>query len=165
MRVLLQRVTEAHVDVAGQRVGAIGPGLLLFVGMTADDDASVLETIAQKVTGLRIFEDHEGRMNLSADDLLAAGVACGILVVSQFTLYGDVRKGRRPSFTDAAGPDIARPLIDRFCLMLRNGGFQVAEGQFGEHMAVSLVNDGPVTIWLDSDELRRPRRRNGERDS
>ena len=103
-------------------------------------------------------------MNLSAGDLLAADEPCGMLVVSQFTLYGDVRKGRRPSFTDAARPEIAQPQIAAFCRSLRDRGFRVEEGVFGAHMHVISTNDGPVTIWLDSDELRRPRR-TGEEES
>ena len=162
MRVLLQRVSRARVEVEGVFTGEIGHGLLLLVGMTAGDDEGILDLLAGKVVGLRIFEDAEGKMNLAADDLVAAGAPCGMLVVSQFTLYADVRKGRRPSFVDAARPEIARPLVDRFCANLRDRGFVVEEGRFGEHMDVSLTNDGPVTIWLDSDELRRPRRGGSE---
>ena len=158
MRVLLQRVSRARVEVDGEITGEIGPGLLLLVGMTDGDDAEVLDLLAGKVAGLRIFEDAEGKMNLAAEDLIAGGESCGMLVVSQFTLYGDVRKGRRPSFIDAARPEVARPLVDRFCSHLRDRGFVVEEGRFGKHMDVSLTNDGPVTIWLDSDDLRRPRR-------
>jgi D-tyrosyl-tRNA(Tyr) deacylase len=158
VRILLQRVSQAKVEVDGEVTGKIDRGLLLLVGVTDGDDAGVLDLLAGKVTGLRIFEDAEGKMNLAAEDLIAAGEPCGMLVVSQFTLYGDVRKGRRPSFIDAARPEVARPLVDRFCANLRVRGFGVAEGRFGEHMDVSLTNDGPVTIWLDSDDLRRSRR-------
>ncbi len=162
MRVLLQRVSQARVEVGGEVTGEIGPGLLLLVGMTDGDDADTLDLFADKVTGLRIFEDADGKMNLSAQDLVGAGSPCGILVVSQFTLYGDTRKGRRPSFVKAARPEVARPLINQFCTDLRKRGFVVEEGRFGEHMDVSLTNDGPVTIWLDSEDQRRPRRGGSE---
>lgn len=158
MRVLLQRVSEARVEVDGSVTGAIGRGLLLLVGVSPSDGDGQIELLAGKTANLRIFEDAEGKMNRSALDLLAARDDCGMLVVSQFTLYGDVRKGRRPSFTDAAPPEIAAPLLDAYCARLRAMGFTVAEGVFGAHMMVSLTNDGPVTIWLDSDELQRARR-------
>ncbi|HYI26158.1 MAG TPA: D-aminoacyl-tRNA deacylase [Thermomicrobiales bacterium] len=158
MRVLLQRVSQARVEVEGVTTGEIGQGLLLLVGMSPDDDRVVIDLLAAKVAGLRIFEDAEGRMNRAAEDLVAAGEPCAVLVVSQFTLYGDVRKGRRPSFTDAARPEVAQPAIASFCETLRERGFQVEEGVFGAHMQVTSTNDGPVTIWLDSDDLRRPRR-------
>lgn len=143
--------------VDGGIVGDIGPGLLLLVGMMAGDGVDEVELLANKVVDLRVFEDAQGRMNRSARERVAAGEPCGLLVVSQFTLYGDVRKGRRPSFTRAAAPDDARVLIEQFVAFLRGDGFQVAKGTFGAHMRVALVNDGPVTIWIDSDELRRPR--------
>jgi D-tyrosyl-tRNA(Tyr) deacylase len=162
VRILLQRVSRARVEVEGEIIGEIGRGLLLLVGMSAGDDEASLDLLAGKVAGLRIFEDGEGKMNLAAEDLVAAGEPCGMLVVSQFTLYGDVREGRRPSFIDAARPEIARPLVDRLCAKLRDRGFVVEEGRFGEHMDVSLTNDGPVTIWLDSDDLRRSRRGGSE---
>jgi D-tyrosyl-tRNA(Tyr) deacylase len=125
--------------------------------MSEPDTESDLRQMAEKVANLRIFEDAEGRMNRSALDRMADGEMTGMLVVSQFTLYGDVRKGRRPSFTRAAGPDVAAPMIDQFESMLKELGFPVGSGRFGAHMMVSLVNDGPVTIWIDSEELRKPR--------
>ena len=159
MRVLLQRVTEASVTVEGEVVGAIGRGLLLLVGIGVEDTAAEVELLTGKVANLRIFEDAEGKMNLSALDLLAEeGSTAELLVVSQFTLYGDARKGRRPSFVGAARPEQAVPLLETFNNGLRALGFRVAEGVFGAEMAVSLVNDGPVTIWLDSDDLQQARR-------
>ena len=148
MRVLLQRVTRAAVTVGGEVVGAIGPGLVALVGVaaTGDDDATAVQ-MAARVAQLRIFADDEGRFNRSALDVGAA-----VLVVSQFTLYADTRRGRRPSFTAAARPEVAAPLIERFAAELRALGLTVAGGRFGEHMLVELVNDGPVTIWLDSAE-------------
>lgn len=158
MRVLLQRVREASVSVGGDVKGAIGQGLTLFVGIAASDGDAELEAMSDKVAGMRIFEDDDGRMNLSAHDLLGRGDPVGALVISQFTLYGDVRKGRRPSFIRAAAPDLASPAIERFAGLLRGLGLTIAEGRFGAHMLVSLVNDGPVTIWIDSDDLTRSRR-------
>ncbi len=155
MRVLLQRVSEASVRVDGDVTGAIGAGLTLLVGITETDTERELGTIAGKVANLRIFEDAHGKMNCSALDLLAVGDEIGMLVVSQFTLYGDVRKGRRPSFTAAASPDLAAPMIERFAKLLAGMGFAVAQGVFGAHMMVTLSNDGPVTIWIDSDDLRK----------
>lgn len=161
MRVLVQRVSRASVTVDGGETGSIGTGLLLFVGMAGTDDAADLQTMADKVANLRIFEDRDGRMNLSALDLRETKCSVGVLVVSQFTLYGDVRKGRRPSFTAAAAPDRAAPMIERFATYLEQLGLPVAQGTFGAHMMVSLTNDGPVTIWIDSDDLRKPRHREG----
>lgn len=149
MRVLVQRVSEASVTVDGTVVGAIGHGVLLLVGVRRGDDQETAAWMAQKVAHLRIFEDEAGKMNRS---LLEVGGSA--LVVSQFTLYADVRKGRRPSFVEAAPPDEARPLVDHFAATLRQLGIEVATGVFGAHMAVALINDGPVTIWLDSAELR-----------
>ncbi len=150
MRVLLQRVTHASVEVAGETVGAIDHGLLLLVGTCADDTEAEVDKLAKKVVNLRIFNDEAGKFNRSLLD-----VGGGALVVSQFTLYADARCGRRPSFTDAARPELAQPLIDSFTQRLRDLGVgHVATGQFGASMAVSLCNDGPVTIWLDSDELK-----------
>ncbi len=159
MRVLLQRVTEARVSVDAQVTGEIGNGLLLLAGIATDDTDARLEQMAGKIANLRIFEDDDGKMNRSALDMIADGgdATFGLLVVSQFTLYADVRKGRRPSFTGAAGPDVASPMIDRWVGMLADLGFRVEQGVFGAHMAVHLVNDGPVTLWLDSNELSRPK--------
>ena len=145
MRVVLQRVSRAAVEVEGQVVGEIGRGVLLLVGFTHGDDDSVLSWMADKVAGLRIFEDPDGKMNLDLGD-----VGGGALVVSQFTLYGDTRKGRRPSFIDAARPDVATPLYEAFLQELeRRLPGRVAAGRFGASMAVSLVNDGPVTLVLE----------------
>lgn len=153
MRVLAQRVIEARVTVAGKTVGAIGPGFLLLVGVTHDDTTAEADLLARKVANLRVFDDANGNLNRSALDLLTAGEPVGMLVVSQFTLYADCRKGRRPSFVAAAPPDIAAPLVDRFADDLRALGLPVKTGQFGAEMQIALVNDGPVTIWLDTAEL------------
>ena len=134
-------------------VGEIGPGFLILLGIAATDTEKELHTLADKVVGLRVFEDGEGKMNLSVQDIHG-----GILVVSQFTLLADCRKGRRPSFTDAAPPQIAETLCDQFVNLLRASGVNVATGRFREHMEVELLNDGPVTILLDTQELARPRR-------
>lgn len=157
MRVLLQRVSQASVSVDGEVVGAIGSGLALLVGISADDTERELELLAGKVTNLRIFQDADGKMNRSALDLLDEDEEISLLVISQFTLYGDVRKGRRPSFIAAAPPEMAAPMFEQFAIMLAHMGFVVATGVFGAHMVVTLSNDGPVTIWIDSDELRKPR--------
>ncbi len=145
MRVVLQRVREASVMVEGKVVGEIGVGHLLLVGFTASDTTDRVEWMADKVVGLRIFQDDAGKMNRTLAD-----VDGSILVVSQFTLYGDVRKGRRPSFIDAAPPEITIPLYDRFVELLeaRHPG-RVATGEFGAMMDVSLTNDGPVTLIID----------------
>jgi D-tyrosyl-tRNA(Tyr) deacylase len=139
------------VTVNGRVIGQIGPGLLVFVGVRHGDDAEVAAALARKVAHLRIFEDDAGKLNRSAVEL---GLAA--LVVSQFTLYADARKGRRPSLIDAAPSEVASPLVERFAEELRQAGLRVETGCFGAHMEVALVNDGPVTLWLDSDELRRP---------
>jgi D-tyrosyl-tRNA(Tyr) deacylase len=155
MRVLIQRVSHARVVVAGEIVGEIGRGLLLFVGVTHDDGEGDAAVLAAKVAHLRIFDDDGGTMDRSALDLFAedpSGV--GMLVVSQFTLYADARKGRRPSYHRAAQPGLAAPMVDRFAATLQGFGLPVETGRFGAEMAVELVNDGPVTIWLDSRELR-----------
>jgi D-tyrosyl-tRNA(Tyr) deacylase len=144
--VLVQRVTRAAVTVDGEVVGAIGPGLVAFVGVaTEGDDPATAAAMATKVAHLRIFADDDGRFNRSALDVGAA-----VLVVSQFTLYADTRRGRRPSFVGAARPEVAVPVIDHFVAGLRALGLTVATGRFGAHMAVEIVNDGPVTLWLDS---------------
>lgn len=149
MRVLLQRVSEARVDVAGECVGQIGYGALLLVSAAPDDTRDNVRYIAEKVANLRIFRDDQGKMNRSAHDEKRE-----VLVVSQFTLHANIRKGRRPSFIGAAGPEIAEALVQALVEELRNTGLRVATGRFGAEMAVSLVNDGPVTIWMDTDELR-----------
>lgn len=161
MRVLVQRVSRASVSVDGTITGEIGPGLLLLAGITAGDTEAAGARLAQKIANLRIFPDEQGAMNLSALDRLEAGQEGGILVVSQFTLYADMRKGRRPSFVQAAAPEVAAPLVDAFAGEFRQLGFTVGEGIFGAHMEVALVNDGPVTLWLDSADLARPRHATG----
>ena len=145
MRVVLQRVARAHVEVGGRTVGEIGPGHLLLVGFREGDGEEQLVWMADKVVGLRVFPDEEGRMNLGLDD-----TGGDLLVVSQFTLYGDTRKGRRPSFVGAAGPEVAVPLYERFVALLRERApGRVETGEFGAMMSVELVNDGPVTLVLD----------------
>ncbi len=155
MRVLVQRVTTARVTVDGETVGEIGPGFLLLVGVTHGDTAPEADLVARKVAHLRVFDDEAGTLNRSALDLLGAGEAVGMLVVSQFTLYADCRKGRRPSFIAAAPPAMAEALVEHFGDALRALGLPVATGRFGAEMQVALVNDGPVTIWLDTDDLGR----------
>jgi len=147
VRALLQRTTGARVRVDGDVVGEIGPGLVILVGVGPDDTEVVAVELARKAAELRIFRDDEGRTNRS---LLAVGGAA--LVVSQFTLFADTRRGRRPGFTGAAAPAIAAELVERFAAALRALGVEVAQGRFGAEMAVELVNDGPFTIWLDTDE-------------
>jgi D-tyrosyl-tRNA(Tyr) deacylase len=153
MRIVLQRVTRASVVVDGEVVGKIARGLLLLVGVADGDDAERARTMAAKCVEMRIFSDEEGRFNLSLLD-----VGGGALVVTQFTLFADTRRGRRPSFTDAAPPEVAEPIVDEFASALRAFGVDVQTGVFGAKMAVELVNDGPVTIVLDTEELDRPRR-------
>ncbi len=145
MRVLLQRVSHAEVRVDDEVLGSIGPGLVVFVGVGVDDDDATAEALARRVVELRIFADDEGRTNRSLLDV--AGAA---LVVSQFTLYADTRRGRRPGFTEAALPALAIPIYERFCAAISAAGVPVARGRFGAEMAVELVNDGPFTIWLDT---------------
>ena len=144
MRVLLQRVSRAEVRVGSRVTGRIGRGFLLLVGLTHDDTELALVWMADKIVGLRLFADGDEKMNLALGD-----VGGSLLVVSQFTLYGDVAKGRRPSFVDAAGPEVAVPLYERFVALLRNRGVPVETGEFGAMMDVELVNDGPVTLWLE----------------
>jgi D-aminoacyl-tRNA deacylase len=149
MRALLQRVSRASVTVGGPagpaRVsGRIGRGFLVLVGFTHTDGEEQLDWMADKVIGLRVFGDADGKMNLALGDVGGA-----LLVVSQFTLYGDARKGRRPSFIDAARPETAVPLYERFVTLLRARGARVETGEFGALMDVELVNDGPVTLWLE----------------
>jgi D-aminoacyl-tRNA deacylase len=153
MRVLVQRVSRARVTVAGQTTGETGLGFLLLVGVTSEDTSAESEFLARKVANLRIFDDSDGNLNRSALDLLETGGPIGMLVASQFTLYADCRKGRRPSFERAAPPAIAEPLVDHFVEGLRAFGLPVETGRFGAQMHVELVNDGPVTIWLDTAEL------------
>ena len=153
MRLVLQRVTRAAVAVEGETVGEIGPGLVALVGIAASDGAAQVEAMAAKTAALRLFADAEGRFSR---DLRDAGGA--VLVISQFTLLADVRKGRRPSFTAAAPPEVAEPLVERYAQALEGVGIPVARGRFGAHMTVDLATDGPVTIVIDSADLERPRR-------
>lgn len=145
MRLVVQRVARAEVRVGDQAVGSIGPGAVVLCGIGVGDTPEVVDRMAAKLVGLRYFEDAEGRTNLSIAD--AGGE---FLVVSQFTLYADLRRGRRPGFTDAALPDLAQPLVERFVDRLREAGHSVATGRFGAEMEVELVNDGPFTLVLDS---------------
>jgi D-tyrosyl-tRNA(Tyr) deacylase len=147
VRALLQRTTGARVRVEGDIVGEIGRGLVVLLGVGPGDDEATADALARRVTELRIFDDADGRTNLSLADVGGA-----ILVVSQFTLYADTRRGRRPGFTGAAAPDLAERLYLRFAAALRQDDVEVATGRFGTVMAVELVNDGPFTIWLDTAE-------------
>jgi D-aminoacyl-tRNA deacylase len=144
MRVVLQRVTRASVSIDGQVAGAIGRGFCLLVGLTHGDTDTTVDWMAEKVAGLRLFPDADGKMNLGLDE-----VGGGVLVISQFTLYGDSAKGRRPSFIDAARPETAIPLYERFVGALRARGLEVATGEFGADMQVEIHNDGPVTLILE----------------
>lgn len=145
MRAVIQRVRRASVSVEGRVSGSIEGGLLVLVAVAPDDDLGSVEWLSEKLVHLRIFADEEGKMNRSVIDL-----GLGVLVVSQFTLYGDCRRGRRPAFTGAAPPEVARPLVDRLSEALSEKGVvSVGRGIFGAHMEVSLVNDGPVTLILD----------------
>jgi D-tyrosyl-tRNA(Tyr) deacylase len=144
MRAVVQRVCQASVTVDDDTVGKIGPGLMILLGVTHDDGPAEADWLARKIVGLRIFEDREGKLNLSLLDV--EGEA---LVVSQFTLYGDTRKGRRPSFVAAAQPEIAAPLVERFASTLRKHGVRVESGIFGAHMMVEIHNDGPVTLIVE----------------
>ena len=148
MRAVVQRVQRAAVRVEDRTVAEIGPGLLILLGVAEGDDEAVADRLADKLLALRIFEDAEGRMNVNVAD--AGGE---LLCVSNFTVYGDTRRGNRPSFTQAAPPALAEPLVERFQAAIAAYGLKVAGGIFGAHMEVELVNDGPVTIWLDSEEL------------
>ncbi|HHH40682.1 MAG TPA: D-tyrosyl-tRNA(Tyr) deacylase [Chloroflexi bacterium] len=151
MRAVVQRVSRASVTVDGQVVGAIGRGVVVLLGVTHNDGEAEAAWLARKIAGLRIFEDEAGKMNASLLDV--GGEA---LVVSQFTLYGDARKGRRPSFTRAAPPEIAAPLVDRFAELLRQAGVPVQTGRFGAHMLDEIHHDGPVTILLDPEGTSTP---------
>jgi len=153
LKAVIQRVPQASVSVGDETVGRIGPGLVVLLGVAQGDTAADARRLAEKTAGLRIFSDAEGRFNLSLLD--TGGEA---LVVSQFTLLADSRKGRRPSFTGAAPPEEAEPLVGEYENALRRLGVRVAGGRFGAHMQVEILNDGPVTIILDSAELERPRR-------
>ena len=145
MRALIQRVTEARVRVEHELVGEIGGGLCVLVGVTHDDAAAAARRLAEQVWNLRVFADGDAPMQRSLADTTRAA-----LVVSQFTLYGDTRRGRRPSWSAAASPSVAEPLVEAFTATLRALGAEVATGRFGAHMAVELVNDGPVTLLLES---------------
>jgi len=144
MRAILQRVSKASVTVEGQVISSIGPGLLILLGVGHGDGEEQAAFLADKVANLRIFEDEAGKTNLSILDVKGEAI-----VVSQFTLYADTRKGRRPSFTDAALPGVAAPLVERFVELLRAQGVPTQTGQFGAHMQVEIHNNGPVTIWLE----------------
>ena len=144
MRALLQRVSRASVTVEGRVISQIGKGLLILLGIGQADSESQAEFLAEKIANLRIFEDQQGKTNLSVLDVKGAAI-----VVSQFTLYADARKGRRPSFTDAALPELAAPLVERFVELLRGHGVPTQTGEFGAHMQVEIHNDGPVTVWLE----------------
>ncbi len=147
MKALIQRVSAGSVEVDGRIMGEIGRGFVVLLGVTHSDTQAEADWLANKVAGLRVFEDEAGKMNLSLLD-----VGGSLLVVSQFTLYGDARKGKRPSFTNAAPPEIAEPLVDYFCHRLREQGLPVASGIFGAHMAVKIHNDGPVTLLLEKEQ-------------
>jgi len=153
VKALIQRVSRASVEVDGEVLGAIGAGSLILLGVAAGDGVDEARRLARKTAELRIFEDADGHFNLSLLD--SGGEA---LVVSQFTLLADTRRGRRPSFTEAAAPELAEALVLEFEESLRAAGVHVASGRFGAHMKVELVNDGPVTIMLDTSDLQRPRR-------
>ncbi len=144
MRAVIQRVTHAKVSVDGQRVAEIGPGLVILLGIGPADTEAVARALVEKLAALRIFADQDGKINRSLLDV--GGQA---IVVSQFTLYADTHKGRRPSFTGAALPELARPLVERFAQLLADQGVPTQTGEFGAHMLVEIANDGPVTIWLE----------------
>jgi D-tyrosyl-tRNA(Tyr) deacylase len=155
VRALVQRVTRANVTVEDDEVASIDRGFLILLGVTHDDTPELGAFLAGKIANLRIFEDENGAMNRSALDLLGDDPdSVAMLVVSQFTLYADAKKGRRPAFINAARPETAAPLVDAFADELRKLGLRVGQGVFGADMQVGLVNDGPVTIWLDTAELR-----------
>jgi D-tyrosyl-tRNA(Tyr) deacylase len=145
MRAVVQRVSSARVTVGDEVVGAVGSGLLVLLGVAPTDTAAEARWLAEKIVGLRIFADAQGKMNLGVAD-----IGGGVLVVSQFTLYGDCRKGRRPSFVGAAAPDIAEPLYEAFLNAVKALGVPAAAGRFGAMMQVELVNDGPVTLIIDA---------------
>ncbi len=144
MRALIQRVTHSRVTVEGRTIAETGPGLVILLGVGPLDGELQADYLVEKIIKLRIFEDEDGKINRSLLDV--GGEA---IVVSQFTLYADTRKGRRPSFTDAAAPEIARPLIDYFAGLMEQKGIYTQTGEFGAHMVVEIANDGPVTIWIE----------------
>lgn len=152
MRALVQRVLKASVSINGETVGAIGKGLVVFLGVGQGDTLEDARYLVDKVLNLRIFSDAQGRFNYSVQE-----VGGGILVVSQFTLYAETRKGRRPSFTQAASPQEAQPLYEQVVALFRQSGLPVATGRFQEHMLVEVLNDGPVSIWIDSADRLKPR--------
>jgi len=153
MRAVVQRVSRARVTVDDQETGSIEAGLLVYVAAAPEDSSDEIEWLAAKLATLRIFPDEQGRFDRSLEDTGGA-----ILLVSQFTLYGDTRRGRRPAFTSAAPPEVAEPLIEQLVQTLEARGIEVATGRFGAHMLVDSLNDGPVTIQLDSADRDRPRR-------
>ncbi len=144
MRVVLQRVLRGRVSVEGRPVAEIGLGVVILLGIGPDDGEEQARYLVEKIANLRIFEDEQGKINRSLLEVSGAAI-----VVSQFTLYADTRKGRRPSFTDAASPEVARPMVDRFIELLNAQGVPTQTGEFGAHMLVEIDNDGPVTIWLE----------------
>ncbi len=150
MRACIQRVSQAQVVVDGKTIGQIGAGLVVLLGVAEDDSDKDMEWLADKIVPLRIFSDDQGKMNRSLFDVQGK-----MLVVSQFTLLGDCRKGRRPSFISAAKPEMADAMYQQFCQRVEGQGVQVATGQFAADMQVTLTNDGPVTIWIDTEEMRR----------
>ncbi len=153
MKALLQRVTRAAVRVDGSTIGEIGQGMVVFLGVEQEDSTEDASYLRDKISNLRIFADGDNKLNLSALDIRA-----DFLVVSQFTLLADTRKGRRPSFVRAAPPEAAQALVEEFVGLMRETGLTVQTGRFQAYMEVELVNDGPVTIWLDSADRNRPRR-------
>lgn len=144
MRIVIQRVRQGRVSVNGEIIAEIGQGIVILVGVGPADGEEQARYLAEKIANLRIFEDEHGKINRSLLEVNGSAI-----VVSQFTLYADTRKGRRPSFTDAAPPELASPLVERFAEMLREQGVETKTGQFGAHMLVEIANDGPVTIWLE----------------
>jgi D-tyrosyl-tRNA(Tyr) deacylase len=145
MRLVLQRVKSGRVLVDGRAIAAVGKGLVILLGIGPQDGEEQARILSEKITHLRIFEDQQGKMNLSLLDIQGEAI-----VVSQFTLYADTRRGRRPSFTDAALPEVARPLVEHFAQLLRDQGVPTQTGEFGAHMLVEINNDGPVTLWMEA---------------
>ena len=153
MRAVLTRVKSASVSVDGKTIGSIGPGFLILLGVTHDDTEAQAVKLADKLTGLRIFEDEDGKMNRGLDTVNGE-----ILVISQFTLYGNCRKGRRPEFLSAARPEIAIPMYEKFVAICREKGYHVETGEFGAYMEVESLNDGPFTLIVDSADLDAPKK-------